>query len=95
MKNNIINSQSMKAENVRCSVIGLAAELHICKRMVSMTGGVHSVVLDDKHYLEQLNVHIDPPPAATRLDAALVKMGFPHHALQSSTAEVSMAVCMW
>ncbi|XP_043473028.1 general transcription factor IIH subunit 2 [Leptopilina heterotoma] len=86
--------RSMKAENVRCSVIGLAAELHICKRMVSMTGGVHSVVLDDKHYLEQLNIHIDPPPAATRLDAALVKMGFPHHALQSSTAEVSMAVCM-
>ena len=85
----------MKTEGVRCSVIGLAAELHICKRMAAMTGGIHGVVLDDKHYKEQLNIHIDPPPAATRLDAALVKMGFPHHALQSSTVETSMAVCMW
>lgn len=85
----------MKNEGVRCSIIGLAAELHICKRMVLITGGVHSVVLDDRHYMEQLNIHIDPPPAATRLDAALVKMGFPHHALQSSITETSMAVCMW
>ena len=85
----------MKIEGVRCSVIGLAAELHICKRISTITGGFHGVVLDDKHYKEQLNIHIDPPQAAMRLDAALVKMGFPHHALQSSSAETSMAVCMW
>nr|XP_033340435.1 general transcription factor IIH subunit 2-like [Megalopta genalis]XP_033340436.1 general transcription factor IIH subunit 2-like [Megalopta genalis]XP_033340437.1 general transcription factor IIH subunit 2-like [Megalopta genalis] len=86
--------QSMKTDCVRCSVIGLAAELFICKRMATATGGEHGVSLDDKHYKEQLNMHIDPPPAATRLDAALVKMGFPHHALQSSGTETSMAVCM-
>ena len=86
--------QSMKSDCVRCSVIGLAAELYICKRMATATGGEHGVALDDKHYKEQLNMHIDPPPAATRLDAALVKMGFPHHALHSSATDTCMAVCM-
>ncbi|XP_043248093.1 general transcription factor IIH subunit 2 [Colletes gigas] len=86
--------QNMKSDCVRCSVIGLAAELYICKRMATATGGEHGVALDDKHYKEQLNMHIDPPPAATRLDAALVKMGFPHHALHSSTTDTCMAVCM-
>lgn len=85
----------MKSDSIRCSVIGLAAELYICKRMATATGGEHGVALDDKHYKEQLNMHIDPPPAATRLDAALVKMGFPHHALQSSATDTCMAVCMW
>lgn len=84
----------MKTEGVRCSVIGLAAELHICKRLATVTGGDHGVVLDDKHYKEQLSVHVDPPAAATRLDSALVKMGFPHHALNSTT-ETPMTMCMW
>ncbi|XP_015595667.1 general transcription factor IIH subunit 2 [Cephus cinctus] len=86
--------KTMKVEGVRCSVIGLAAELCVCKRIASATGGEHSVVLDDKHYKEQLNAHIDPPPATTRLDAALVKMGFPHHALHNSTTDAAMTVCM-
>jgi len=85
----------MKLDGIRCSVIGLAAELYICKRMANITGGEHSVALDDKHYKEQLNAHIDPPPAATRLDAALVKMGFPHHSLHSSASDTSITVCMW
>lgn len=86
--------RNMKLDSIRCSVIGLAAELYICKRMANITGGEHGVALDDKHYKEQLNAHIDPPPAATRLDAALVKMGFPHHALHSSASDTSMTVCM-
>lgn len=85
----------MKSDGIRCSVIGLAAELYICKKVATITGGEHGVALDDKHFKEQLNAHIDPPPAATRLDAALVKMGFPHHALHSSGTDTSIAVCMW
>jgi len=85
----------MKSESIRCSVVGLAAELHICKRMANATGGEYGVTLDDKHYKEQLNAHIDPPTAAMRLDAALVKMGFPHHALRSNVPDTSMTVCMW
>lgn len=85
----------MKSDGIRCSVIGLAAELYICKRIANITGGEHDVVLDDNHYKEQLNLHIDPPSAATRLDAALVKMGFPHHALHSTAADTPMTICMW
>lgn len=85
----------MKNEGIRCSVIGLAAEVHICRVMTNKTAGEYGVVLDDRHFKEKLNVHIDPPPAAMRLDAALVRMGFPHHALMSTSTEVSMAVCMW
>lgn len=87
--------QSMKSEGIRCSVIGVAAELNICKLMAVKTLGEHGVVLDDKHFKEKLAVHIDPPPAAMRLDAALVKMGFPHHSMITSTTETSIAVCMW
>ncbi|XP_063972325.1 general transcription factor IIH subunit 2 [Diachasmimorpha longicaudata] len=86
--------QTLKTEGVRCSVIGLAAELHVCKRLATSTGGEHGVVLDDKHFLEQLKAHVDPPPAATRLEAALVKMGFPHHALHTTAADTAMSVCM-
>ncbi|CAG5087245.1 Similar to Gtf2h2: General transcription factor IIH subunit 2 (Rattus norvegicus) [Cotesia congregata] len=66
----------------------------ICTVKVSLlTGGEHGVILDDKHYKEQLNAHVDPPPAAMRLDAALVKMGFPHQTLSSGT-DTSISVCM-
>ncbi|XP_012251418.1 general transcription factor IIH subunit 2 [Athalia rosae] len=88
-----VTIDSMKSEGVRCSVIGLAAELYVCKRLATATGGEHGVVLDDKHYKEQLSIHVDPPAAATRLDSALVKMGFPHHALHSTT-ETPMTMCM-
>ncbi|XP_012286163.1 general transcription factor IIH subunit 2 isoform X2 [Orussus abietinus] len=64
------------------------------ERMASITGGDYSVVLDDKHYKDQLSTHIDPPPAATRLDAALIRMGFPHHALHLSATDSSMSLCM-
>lgn len=84
----------MKTEGVRCSVIGLAAELHVSKHLASATGGDHGVVMDDKHYKDLLSVHVDPPAAATRLDSALVKMGFPHHALHA-TSDTPMTMCMW
>lgn len=86
--------QSLKTEGIRCSVIGLAAEIYICKQMAVVTGGEHGVILDDKHYKEQLKAHVDPPPAAMRLDAALVKMGFPHQTISSGT-DTSLSVCMW
>lgn len=87
--------QNLKTEGVRCSVINLAAELHICKKISTSTGGEHGVVLDDKHFKDQLYMHIDPPPAATRLEAALVKMGFPHHSLSTlGTDTTPISVCM-
>lgn len=48
---NIVDTiKMMKSNNIRCSVIGLAAEVHVCKTLTKETGGVYSVVLDDVHY---------------------------------------------
>lgn len=42
--------KAMKADSIRCSVIGLAAEVHVCRTLTKETGGVYSIVLDDVHY---------------------------------------------
>lgn len=35
--------QSLKTEGIRCSVIGLAAEVRICKKLCQDTGGEYGV----------------------------------------------------
>lgn len=84
----------MKAEGVRCSVIGLAAEVHVCRELSRRTGGSYGVILDDAHYRDQLFQHVDPPPAASCLDSSLIKMGFPHHTSREDKEE-PLTMCMW
>ena len=38
-----------KRLRVRCSAIGLAAEVHICKRLCADLDGIYSVILDELH----------------------------------------------
>ncbi|KAG8225865.1 hypothetical protein J437_LFUL004795 [Ladona fulva] len=81
--------ESLRKVGIRSSVIGLAAEVHVCKRLARVTGGDFSVALDDTHFRELLLQQVLPPPAATTtssgvappttVDASLVKMGFPQH----------------
>lgn len=40
----------MKEENIRCSVIGLAAEVYVYKILTKETKGTYSVILDDVHF---------------------------------------------
>ncbi|RVE43372.1 hypothetical protein evm_011957 [Chilo suppressalis] len=92
--------QALKTDGVRCSVIGLAAEVRICKKLCQDTGGEYNVVLDDVHYRSLLLEHTSPPPRARSLDAGLVKMGFPHSAPPSAqsdagaNADPPITVCM-
>lgn len=86
--------QNLKAQGVRCSVIALAAEVHVCHKLCRETGGLFGVILDDSHFRDQLFQHVDPPPAATFLDSSLIKMGFPHHMMQEGK-EAPLALCMW
>lgn len=81
-------------QGVRCSVVGLAAEVHVCRRLSHETGGVFGVVLDDIHYRDQLYAHIEPPPAANCLESSLIKMGFPHHMITEGK-EAPLTICMW
>ncbi|KAK5670709.1 hypothetical protein BDV3_005089 [Batrachochytrium dendrobatidis] len=66
-------------ENIRVSVIGLAAEVQVCKKMCASTNGVYNVIMNDVHYKEILFAHIPPPPLLqTQLSASnIIQMGFP------------------
>ncbi|XP_077288469.1 general transcription factor IIH subunit 2 Ssl1 [Arctopsyche grandis] len=71
--------QTLKTEGVRCSVIGLAAEVRVCRQLCQETGGTYGVILDDCHYRSQLLAHVPPPANSKSAPACLVKMGFPHN----------------
>lgn len=86
--------QNLKAEGVRCSVIGLAAEVHVCRVLCKETSGLYGVILDDCHYKDQLYQHVEPPPAANCLESSLIKMGFPHH-MAIEEKEEPLTMCMW
>lgn len=64
---------------IRCSVIGLAAEVYICRQLTKVTGGSYNVVMDEDHLRELLSAHIVPPPAQNNVECSLVRMGFPFH----------------
>lgn len=79
---------------MRCSVIGLAAEVHVCRQLANRTGGTYNIILDDSHYKDLLFQQIDPPPAAMCLESSLIKMGFPHQ-INSEGTEEPLTMCMW
>ncbi|KAI9091976.1 hypothetical protein K1719_027911 [Acacia pycnantha] len=81
--------QKCKKGKIRCSVIGIAAEMFICKHLSQETGGTYSVAMDEAHLKELILEHAPPPPAiAEYATASLIKMGFPQRA-----AEGSIAIC--
>ncbi|KAF2357639.1 TFIIH subunit Ssl1/p44 [Trinorchestia longiramus] len=82
--------QKVQANNIRVSVVGLAAELHICKELSSSTGGSFSVCLNDVHLRELVRDQLEPPLAAASMDHTLIKVGFPHQV----TANAKPALCM-
>lgn len=38
-----------KKQKIRCSVIGLSAEVYICKKVCAELEGIYSVILDEMH----------------------------------------------
>ncbi|CAI2167815.1 9146_t:CDS:2 [Funneliformis geosporum] len=76
-------------ENIRVSVVGLAAEVQICKLMCKKTKGTYGVVLNEAHFKDLLFEIIPPPPVSnTQNKAELVIMGFP-----SSVSDSSPSLC--
>lgn len=89
--------QSLKSDGIRCSVIGLAAEVRICKKLCQDTGGDYGVVLDDVHYRSLLLECTAPPARSRTLDAGLIKMGFPHSTPdedKTDNADPPITICM-
>ncbi|DBA94955.1 TPA: hypothetical protein ACH3X1_002481 [Trebouxia sp. C0004] len=85
---NILDTvQVAKQQRVRVSIVGLAAEVHICRVITEETGGIYSVGMSDKHVEECVMDHAPPPPTrASGAGASLVRMGFPQKAADGPTA---------
>jgi transcription initiation factor TFIIH subunit 2 len=63
---------------IRCSAVGLGAELHILRVLADRSGGTYHVALNEDHFAELLGTHVIPPPTtASRAPASLIRMGFP------------------
>lgn len=68
--------QSLAMHNIRCSVIGLSAEVKVCKTLVSETKGTYDIVIDDTHFKDLFFEHLNPPPAKKGTQSSLIRMGF-------------------
>ena len=62
---------------IRCSVIGLSAEVWIYKRLCTITKGTYGVSLDESHLKLLVSNFAAPQAANTLSESALIKMGFP------------------
>ncbi|XP_056691160.1 general transcription factor IIH subunit 2 isoform X2 [Spinacia oleracea] len=83
--------QKCKKSKIRCSILGLSAEMFICKHICQETGGSYAIALDEFHLKELLLEHAPPPPAIAEYAIAnLIKMGFPQRAAEGV---VSICVC--
>ena len=88
---------ALAAAAIRCSVIGLAAEVALCRTLVARTqprGGAaraYAVALDEQHLRELLRAAVTPPPAATH--AELLQWGFPSRDPARSAAAPALCAC--
>ena len=68
--------QSLRSHNIRCSVIGLCAEVKVCRALVTDTKGTYDIVMDDAHLKNLVFDHLNPPPAQKGSQSSLIRMGF-------------------
>lgn len=80
----------LKRDYIRVSVIGLSAELRVCRMLADQTTGTYNVALNEGHFKEILLQHTHPPPVSGRVEASLVMMGFPQ---QIAAIVPSLCVC--
>jgi len=66
-------------QNIRCSIVGLAAEVKLCKTICADTKGSYNVIMSKKHCRDLVFDHVQPPEAKETIEASLVRMGFPKH----------------
>lgn len=84
--------QSLASYNIRCSVIGLSAELKVCKTLVTETKGSYDIVIDDAHFKDVVFEHLNPPPAKKGTPSSLIRMGFSQY-IHDDRETPSMCTC--
>nr|CAG8482270.1 8831_t:CDS:2 [Entrophospora candida] len=73
-----ITIENLIKENIHVSIVGLAAEVQICKLMCKKTKGTYGIVLHEAHFRDLLFEIIPPPPVSNAQNKSeLVMMGFP------------------
>ncbi|KAI9223775.1 Ssl1-like-domain-containing protein [Blastocladiella britannica] len=81
-------------DGIRVSVVSLAAEVHVLKKLSEMTGGEFAVAMDEAHLKELLLAHVPPPPITAQTSALnasnLMRMGFPEY---SAFASAVLCAC--
>ncbi|ETV75839.1 hypothetical protein H257_09819 [Aphanomyces astaci] len=83
---------ALKRDSVRCSFVGIGAEMHLLKRIAKETHGTYSVALDAPHFRDLLSAFTTPCPSlasSVAKFATLVEMGFP----QKRSGVLSLCVC--
>lgn len=78
---------TLKELSVRCSIVGLAAEMHVCKTIAAQTGGTYAVSVDESHFMDAIRQLVTPPPAKDGSECVLLRMGFPRQSLPSAEAQ--------
>ena len=64
-----------KKAKVRCSVLGVAAEMQLCRTIATSTGGSYDVARDQNHLADLLMNFASPPPSlAEQTPSSLVNM---------------------
>lgn len=56
-----------KKTKIRCSIIGLSAEVFICKKIAQELEGTYAVILDELHFNDLLNKNAFPLPNKVRI----------------------------
>jgi transcription initiation factor TFIIH subunit 2 len=67
--------EELSKQSVRVSIIGLAAEVKLCKTIAQQTRGSYSVIMSENHFKDLMIRHCRPPPAKANAEASLIKMG--------------------
>ena len=83
--------EECEKKNVRISIVGISAEVRICKRICDQTGGQYSVATSELNFDQTIMNHARPPAqrsnsSETDAGARLVFMGFPDNADNTSVA---------
>ncbi|KAJ1938627.1 hypothetical protein FBU59_004383 [Linderina macrospora] len=77
---------ALKHAEVRVSMVQLAAEVHVFKRICQETNGLFAVADDEIHLKDMLFECIPPPPVVSaKATSDMIQMGFP---IRASNAQV-------
>eukprot|EP00180_Rhodochaete_pulchella_P003168 Plantae.Rhodophyta-Rhodochaete_pulchella.ctg522.p1 GENE.Plantae.Rhodophyta-Rhodochaete_pulchella.ctg522~~Plantae.Rhodophyta-Rhodochaete_pulchella.ctg522.p1 ORF type:complete len:409 (+),score=16.25 Plantae.Rhodophyta-Rhodochaete_pulchella.ctg522:237-1463(+) len=78
-----VTISKLRAERVRCSVVGLGAEVFVFKEAALRTKGDYGVAMNEDHFQRLLEEQVTPPATeadnqnANALTCSMVRMGFP------------------